>query len=162
MMTQAAYDANMSTDQATKYYSDWVDGFADALLFSRNSPHVTMGTNVRYAQLKEVFNNNLAKTFTDGLTDFGMSGTADVIREVQRNFIKKYMADTQMDTEELTEFDLFGKLDDVWRSTRIKPEEIQNITPLLDDVSDVSGLSNSQNYITMQNLMIDGKKIGGY
>ena len=121
-----------------------------------------MGTNVRYAQLKEVFNNNLAKTFTDGLTDFGMSGTADVIREVQRNFIKKYMADTQMDTEELTEFDLFGKLDDVWRSTRIKPEEIQNITPLLDDVSDVSGLSNSQNYITMQNLMIDGKKIGGY
>ena len=162
MMTQAAYDANMSTDQATKYYSDWVDGFADALLFSRNSPHVTMGTNVRYAQLKEVFNNNLAKTFTDGLTDFGMSGTADVIREVQRNFIKKYMADTQMDTEELTEFDLFGKLDNVWRSTRIKPEEIQNITPLLDDVSDVSALSNSKNYITMQNLMIDGKKIGGY
>jgi hypothetical protein len=159
-MTKAAYDANMSTDQAAKYYNDWVSGFADSLLFTRNNPHVTMGTNVGYALHKKIKNDGTAKTFTDGLRDFGMPETADIIMNLQQGFIKKYKQDAQMNPE-ISDFDLFTQLDEVWRSTRIKPEDIKNITPEYDDISDVTGLSTSQNYVG-ESITIDGKKIGGF
>ena len=163
-MAQAAYDANMSTSQVSKYYNDWLNAFADSLLFSRFDPHVIMGTNVRYAQIKEVGQSGLtAKTFADGLKDFGLEETANIIANQQQLFLKNYLGTMKDAGKNLSELELFNELDNIWKSTRIKPDEIQNATPAFDEMGDVTALSESQNYRDAFNLLtIDGKKYGGY
>jgi len=175
-MKKAIIKYGMDPDQADKYYNDWINGFADALLFSRHNAHVTMGTNVEYAKLKKINGKNLSKfekTFTRGLGEFGMKETANIISNIQQTFITKYLENIEKTTgkklgvdEDLVDnelFDLFTQLDNVWQDTRIKPEEIVNVTPLYDDIGvNLTGMSKSNNYVQMQGLMIDGKKIGGF
>ena len=162
---KAARDANLNSFQADKYYENWVSGFADSLLFSRFDPHVIIGSNIRYAELKELgVDSNELKHFTQGLSDFGMPETADIIYSVQNTFLKKYVKDSQMNPEAVNEFELLEKIDNIWRDTQIKLEEIENVTPLFNDVNQVSGLSAGQNYIDPVGLKIDKEKYfgGGY
>jgi len=179
-MQKAILKYGMDSNQADKYYNDWINGFADALLFTRHNAHVTMGTNVEYAKLKKINGKNLSKfekTFTRGLGEFGMKETANIISNIQQTFITKYLDNIEKTTgkklggvedvdEDLLDnelFDLFTQLDNVWQDTRIKPEEIVNVTPLYDDIGvNLTGMSKSNNYVQMQGLMIDGKKIGGF
>jgi len=175
-MKKASLKYNMTSSQADKYYNDWINGFADALLFSRHNAHVTMGTNVKYTELKKVAGKDSSKfykTFTRGLREFDMKETADVITNIQQTFITKYLENIEKTTgkklgvdEDLVDnelFDLFTQLDNVWQDTRIKPEEIVNVTPLYDDKGiNLTGMSKSNNYMQMEGLKIDGKKFGGF
>ena len=63
----------------------------------------------------------------------------------------------------LSELELLNELDNVYKSTRIKPEEIQNVTPEFGDKGEVTALSATENYRdAIYLLTIDGKKYGGY
>ena len=163
MMVKATTDANMNPKQIDKYYEDWVNGFADALLFSRHNPHVIMGTNVKYAKMKLGQSGSTTKSFTEGLRDFGLEETALLIQAQQQSFLKHYLETMKDAGKNLSELELLNELDNVYKSTRIKPEEIQNVTPEFGDKGEVTALSATENYRdAIYLLTIDGKKYGGY
>ena len=163
---KAAVKANMTADQSTRYMDNWIDGLAEAILYTKNNPHVTLGTNVSYSQMKS-FNMNdykRLKTFADGLSQFGLNETADVVRNFQEAFLTRFLGDLQID--ELDQGSLMTAIDNIYRTTKFKLEETFNPTAVITDgVTGSAGLpsplSLQKNYLNKTGIKIGGKTYGG-
>jgi hypothetical protein len=159
---KAAVKANMTADQSTRYMDNWIDGLADAILYTKNNPHVTLGTNVSYSQMKSFHMNDYKrlKTFADGLSQFGLNETADVVRNFQEDFLTRFLGDLQID--ELDQGSLMTAIDNIYRTTKFKLEETFNPTAIITDTDgNISPLSLQKNYLNKTGIKIGGKTYGG-
>lgn len=163
---KAAVKANMTADQSTRYMDNWIDGLADAILYTKNNPHVTLGTNVSYSQMKSFYTNDYKrlKTFADGLSQFGLNETADIVRNFQETFLTRFLGDLQID--ELDQGSLMTAIDNIYRTTKFKLEEINNPTAIITDGVTGGGgypspLSLQKNYLNKTGIKIGGKTYGG-
>jgi hypothetical protein len=152
----------MTADQSTRYMDNWIDGLADAILYTKNNPHVTLGTNVSYSQMKSFHMNDYKrlKTFADGLSQFGLNETADVVRNFQEDFLTRFLGDLQID--ELDQGSLMTAIDNIYRTTKFKLEETFNPTAIITDTDgNISPLSLQKNYLNKTGIKIGGKTYGG-
>jgi hypothetical protein len=100
------------------------------------------------------------KTFADGLSQFGLNETADVVRNFQEDFLTRFLGDLQID--ELDQGSLMTAIDNIYRTTKFKLEETFNPTAIITDTDgNISPLSLQKNYLNKTGIKIGGKTYGG-